>query len=237
MRCATTALFLSMVAQGGFAMSFNLESNAFNNGGDIPQKFTCDGTDVSPPLVWGDAPSGTKSLALIADDPDAPAGTWVHWVMYDIEPQTVLLREGVAKTESIPGTGKQGLNDFGKIGYGGPCPPRGKSHRYYFKLFALDTKLNLRHRATKRDVEQAMKGHILAQTELMGRYKRTQTGSPIAVLCFTLTSGMMIFLSCANNPIPNETRRENADISSEVLAAAQCTVTPSYGQVEILTPT
>jgi Raf kinase inhibitor-like YbhB/YbcL family protein len=172
MRCATTALFLSMAAQGGFAMSFNLESNAFQNGGDIPQKFTCDGTDVSPPLVWGDAPSGTKSLALIADDPDAPGGTWVHWVMYDIEPQTVLLREGMAKTESIPGTGKQGLNDFGKIGYGGPCPPPGKSHRYYFKLSALDTKLHLRPRATKRDVEQAMKGHILSQTELMGRYKR-----------------------------------------------------------------
>jgi phosphatidylethanolamine-binding protein (PEBP) family uncharacterized protein len=108
MRCATTALFLSMAAQGGFAMSFNLESNAFQNGGDIPQKFTCDGTDVSPPLVWGDAPSGTKSLALIADDPDAPGGTWVHWVMYDIEPQTVLLREGMAKTESIPGNWQTG---------------------------------------------------------------------------------------------------------------------------------
>ena len=153
-------------------MSFNLESNAFNNGGDIPQKFTCDGTDVSPPLVWGDAPSGTKSLALIADDPDAPGGTWVHWVMYDIEPQMLQLSQGMAKTESIPGTGKQGLNDFGEIGYGGPCPPPGKSHRYYFKLFALDTTLNLKPRATKRDVEQAMKGHILAQTELMGRYKR-----------------------------------------------------------------
>jgi Raf kinase inhibitor-like YbhB/YbcL family protein len=173
-KCVTTALFLSTAAQllGGFVMTFNLESNVFKNGGDIPQKFTCDGADVSPPLVWGNPPSGTKSVALIADDPDAPAGTWVHWVMYDMDPQTLQLREGMANTESIPGTGEQGLNDFGKIGYGGPCPPPGKSHRYYFKLFALDTTLNLEPRATKRDVEQAMKGHILAQTELMGRYKR-----------------------------------------------------------------
>src|SRR5262245_548848 len=154
-RCVTTALFLSIAAQllRGFVMSFNLESNAFKNGGDIPKKFTCDGANVSPPLVWGNPPSDTKSVALIADDPDAPAGTWVHWVMYDIDPQTLQLQEGMAKTESIPGTGKQGLNDFGKIGYGG------KSHRYYFKLFALDTKLNLKSRASKRDVEQAMKGH------------------------------------------------------------------------------
>jgi hypothetical protein len=157
---------------GGSPMSFNLEGSAFKNGGDIPQKFTCDGADISPPLEWGDPPPGTKSLALIADDPDAPAGTWVHWVMYDLEPQTRQLREGMAKSEEIQGTGKQGLNDFGKIGYGGPCPPSGKYHRYYFKLYALDTKLNLRPRATKRDVEQAIKGHILAQTELMGRYKR-----------------------------------------------------------------
>ncbi len=169
-----TALFLMIAAQlgGGSAMSFNLESNAFKDGGDIPRKFTCDGEDVSPNLTWNEPPAGTKSLALIADDPDAPAGTWVHWVAYDIEPQTLELREGTAKTEAVPGIGKQGLNDFKKIGYGGPCPPPGKPHRYYFKLYALDTRLDLKSKVTKRDVEQAMKGHILAQTVLMGRYKR-----------------------------------------------------------------
>jgi len=153
-------------------MSFNLESDAFKNGDDIPRKFTCEGADVSPHLKWGDPPKGTKSLALIADDPDAPVGIWVHWVMYDLEPQIKELKEGVAKSEEIPGTGKQGTNDFRKVGYGGPCPPPGKAHRYYFKLYALDAKLNLMPRATKQDVEQAMQGHILAQTELMGRYKR-----------------------------------------------------------------
>lgn len=153
-------------------MSFNLESNAFKDGGDIPKKFTCDGADVSPQLSWSEPPPGTKSLAFIADDPDAPAGIWVHWVMYDIEPQTLQLPEGMAKLEAIPGIGKQGLNDFRKIGYGGPCPPPGKPHRYYFKLYALDAKLNLKPKTTKQDVEQAMKGHVLAQTVLMGRYKR-----------------------------------------------------------------
>ena len=100
-------------------MSFNLESNAFQNGGEIPKKFTCEGADISPPLVWGEPPAGTKSLALIADDPDAPAGIWVHWVMYDMEPQMRQLQEGVAKSDTVPGAGKQGLNDFGKTGYGG----------------------------------------------------------------------------------------------------------------------
>ena len=153
-------------------MSFNLESNAFQNGGEIPKKFTCEGADISPPLVWGEPPAGTKSLALIADDPDAPAGIWVHWVMYDMEPQMRQLQEGVAKSDTVPGAGKQGLNDFGKTGYGGPCPPPGKPHRYSFKLYALDTTLNLKLRAKKRDLEQAMKGHILAETALMGTFKR-----------------------------------------------------------------
>jgi len=153
-------------------MSFNLESSAFKNGGEIPRKFTCDGADASPALKWDAPPSGTKSLALIADDPDAPANTWVHWVMYDMEPKMLQLPEGIAKTEAILGTGHQGLNDFGNIGYGGPCPPPGKPHRYHFKLYALDIRLNLKSRSIKRDVEQAMNGHILAQTELIGTYKR-----------------------------------------------------------------
>ncbi len=174
MTCAATALCLVVAAQlwGGFSMSFNLESSAFQDGGEIPKKFTCEGADVSPPLTWGEPPAGTKSLALITDDPDAPAGTWVHWVMYDLEPQARHLQEGVAKSETVSGTGRQGLNDFGKTGYGGPCPPPGKPHRYYFKLYAVDTMLNLKARVKKRDVEQAMKGHILAEAQLMGKFRR-----------------------------------------------------------------
>ncbi len=152
-------------------MALALESKAFRPGGDIPRKFTCEGEDLSPALFWSEPPPGTQSLALIADDPDAPAGTWVHWVLYDLDPQVRELPEGVPKTEQAAG-GRQGLNDFRKLGYGGPCPPPGKPHRYFFKLYALDGKLSVRNRATKQDVEKAMQGHILAQAELMGRYKR-----------------------------------------------------------------
>jgi Raf kinase inhibitor-like YbhB/YbcL family protein len=157
---------------GGFAMAFALTSKAFDNGGNIPKKFTCDGPDVSPAFSWNDPPVVTKSLALIADDPDAPMGTWVHWVAFDIPAGTRELPEGVAKTADLPGGGRQGRTDFGRIGYGGPCPPPGKPHRYYFKLYALDTRLDLKAGSTKADVEKAMKSHILAQAELMGRYGR-----------------------------------------------------------------
>ncbi len=153
-------------------MPFTLESSAFNQGGDIPRKFTCEGDDVSPALSWSEPPAATKSLVLIADDPDAPAGTWVHWVLFDVEPNLRSLPEGIAKVEEVQGVGRQGLNDFRKAGYGGPCPPPGKPHRYFFKLYALDSRLALPPRASKRDVERAMQGHILAQAELMGRYKR-----------------------------------------------------------------
>ncbi len=152
-------------------MAFSIESRAFAKGGEIPAKFTCTGDDVSPALKWNEPPAGTQSLALIADDPDAPAGTWVHWVAYDIAPQTRELPEGAGKGQ-LPGGGQQGKNDFRRSGYGGPCPPPGKPHRYFFKLYALDTKLNLKPGATKSDLEQAMKGHVLAQTELMGTFKR-----------------------------------------------------------------
>ena len=157
---------------GGFTMAFVLTSKAFDNDGNIPKTFTCDGTDVSPALAWNDPPPGTKSLALISDDPDAPMGTWVHWVAFDIPAGTRELPEGVAKTADLPAGGRQGRTDFGRIGYGGPCPPPGKPHRYYFRLYALDTQLNLKPGSTKPDVEKAMKGHILAQAELMGRYGR-----------------------------------------------------------------
>ena len=158
-------------AKGG-TMSLQIISTAFSAGEAIPKKFTCDGPDVSPKLTWNEPPAKTKSFALIMDDPDAPVGTWVHWVLYDLPADTGELPEGVARQEQLASGARQGRNDFGKIGYGGPCPPPGKPHRYFFKLSALDTKLNLKSGATKADLERAMKGHILAQAELIGRYGR-----------------------------------------------------------------
>lgn len=148
-------------------MAIKLSSNSFADGEMIPRRYTCDDEDLSPHLAWSDVPAGAASLALIADDPDAPAGTWVHWVLYNLPPEISELPEGV---ESMIGV--QGKNDFGRLGYGGPCPPRGKVHRYYFKLYALDTLLDLREGATKPRLLQAMEAHILAQGEWMGRYRR-----------------------------------------------------------------
>lgn len=149
-----------------------MKSPAFQSGAEIPRQYTCDGSDVSPPLGWAGAPAGAGAFALIADDPDAPVGTWVHWVLYDLPPETKELAEGVGATESLPNGAKQGLNDFRKVGYGGPCPPPGPAHRYFFKLYALDAPVNLKPRATKRQLLDAMKGHILAEAELMGKYAR-----------------------------------------------------------------
>lgn len=156
----------------GGMVSLQIFSDAFSAGGTVPKKFTCDGPDVSPKLTWNDAPAKTQSFALIMDDPDAPVDTWVHWVLFDLPADTKELAEGVAKQEQLSNGARQGRNDFGKIGYGGPCPPAGKPHRYFFKLYALGAKLNLKGGATKADVERAIKGHILAQAELMGRYGR-----------------------------------------------------------------
>ena len=153
-------------------MSFQISSAAFSNGEAIPKKFTCDGPDVSPQLSWKEAPAATQSFALITDDPDAPAGTWVHWVLYNLPANARELPEGMEKQERLATGALQGRNDFRRIGYGGPCLPPGKPHRYYFKLYALDTKLNLKAGATKPDLERAMKDHILGETELMGRYGR-----------------------------------------------------------------
>ena len=152
-------------------MAFELKSTAFTQGGNIPQKFTCDGPDVSPALSWNEPPGGTKSISLIMDDPDAPAGTWVHWVLYDVAAPARELAENVPKDQELPNGARQGRNDFGRIGYGGPCPPRGATHRYFFKLYALDAKTNLKPGATKAELEKAMQGHIVAQAELMGRFK------------------------------------------------------------------
>ncbi len=153
-------------------MPLQIASTAFTEGAPIPAKYTCDGRDVSPPLMWSGAPEGMRSFALIADDPDAPAGTWVHWVLYNLPASTTELPEGVPPAETVAGGGRQGRNDFGRLGYGGPCPPRGRPHRYFFKLYALDTELNLPARATKQEVERAMRGHILADGQLMGTYQR-----------------------------------------------------------------
>ncbi len=148
-----------------------IKSSAFKEGELIPQKFTCDGNDISPSLEWNSVPDGTMTLAIICDDPDAPAGTWIHWVFYDISPSVTNLPEGIAPEKQPAIGGTQGINDFRKIGYGGPCPPGG-THRYYFKLYALDSAVNLSTGATKDELLKAMKGHILAEAQLMGKYSR-----------------------------------------------------------------
>lgn len=158
--------------QGGRAMSFALNTTAFAAGGGIPKKYTCDGDDVSPALNWNDAPAGTQSFALIADDPDAPVGTWTHWILWDIPAKATALPEGVPKVEESVDGARQGKNDFKRIGYGGPCPPAGRPHRYFFRLYALDAKLDIKAGASRSELERAMKGHILAQAEMMGTYGR-----------------------------------------------------------------
>jgi hypothetical protein len=149
-----------------------LKTTAFRPGSTIPIKFTCSGANVSPVLAWNNPPPGTQSFVLIVDDPDAPMGTWVHWVVYNLPASARQLPENVPSGEMLPGGGKQGLTDFRTAGYGGPCPPPGKPHRYFFRLYALDTVLSLPALARRRDVDSAMKGHVLAQAELMGTFER-----------------------------------------------------------------
>jgi Raf kinase inhibitor-like YbhB/YbcL family protein len=154
------------------AVALELQSPAFAPGADIPVKHTCDGPDLTPPLRWTDPLANTKSFALIVDDPDAPAGTWVHWVLYGVPATVRELPQGIPAKDTVPGEGTQGVNDFRKVGYGGPCPPRGSAHRYFFKLYALDTELTLLPRKTKAELLKAIEGHVLGQADLMGRYKR-----------------------------------------------------------------
>ncbi len=154
-------------------MDFKLTSTAFLEGQPIPRQHTCDGVNVSPPLEWSGAPQTAKTFAIICDDPDAPSGTWVHWVLYNLPGDRIGLVENVPATEKVPGDGLQGTNDFQKIGYGGPCPPSG-THHYFFKLYALDSELSLKAGATKADLLKAMEGHIVAQTQLMGTYQRSR---------------------------------------------------------------
>lgn len=152
-------------------MEIKITSTAFDEGGMIPEKYTCDGIDISPPLTWTSVPDGTKSLALICDDPDAPLGTWVHWVLFNIPANINELPESIPPDKELENGAKQGRNGFRKIGYGGPCPPNG-THRYYFKLYALDTELDLKAGAKKKQLLKAMEEHILGKGQLMGRYKR-----------------------------------------------------------------
>ena len=157
--------------KGGQAMSFELTSTAFGAGDPIPRKYTCDGEDTSPPLQWSDPPQGTQSFAVIADDPDAPMGTWVHWVLYNLPASIRALPEGVPLDASLPDGSRHGQNGWRRLGYGGPCPPGG-THRYFFKLYALDAQLDLAAGASKEELLQAMEGRILDTTETMGLYTR-----------------------------------------------------------------
>ena len=151
---------------------FRIESAAFKEGAGIPARFTCEGEDVSPPLAWTVPPRNARSLVLIVDDPDAPAGVWTHWVVYNLPAQTRAMVENTPKQGELPGGGLQGRNSFGRIGYGGPCPPPGRAHRYFFRLYALDTLLKPAPGASRQDVLAAAKGHIVGEAQLMGRFKR-----------------------------------------------------------------
>mgnify|MGYP001190254120 CR=1 FL=1 len=154
-------------------MAIQITSDAFQNGEPIPMRHTCDGEDLSPPLRWSGVPEGAQSLVLITDDPDAPAGTWVHWVMFNIPPGLGELPEGVPPTETFDDGRRHGINDFRRPGYGGPCPPPGRPHRYFFRLYALDCRLDLPSGVRRAQVDQAMAGRVLAQGELMGTYGRS----------------------------------------------------------------
>lgn len=158
-------------AMEGDMIKFQLSSPAFEHKGKIPPKYTCKGEDVSPPMEWTDAPSGVVSYALIMDDPDAPVGTWVHWVVFNIPGSTTSLSEGIESGQSVLKGALQGKSSWGRNQYNGPCPPAGE-HRYFFKLYALDVELNLKDNATKADVVQAIQGHTLGLAELMGVFSK-----------------------------------------------------------------
>lgn len=168
-------LLLALLAAGpsgaGREVKMEITSRAFAAGTPIPPTHTCDGSDISPPLEWAGPPAGTKSFALISDDPDAPGGTWVHWVAWNIPAEARSLVEGIPKSDRLPDGTRQGVNDFGRVGYGGPCPPSG-THRYFFRLYALGATLMLPARAAREDLEREMRGRILAGAELVGRYAR-----------------------------------------------------------------
>jgi Raf kinase inhibitor-like YbhB/YbcL family protein len=170
------ALALSLCGLAGWAAenaaTMTLSSSDIQPGQMIPAKYTCEGADTSPALSWSGAPAGTKCFALLCEDPDAPVGLWVHWVIYDLPAAEPFLKEGLPREKTLPGGAKQGLNSWPKIGYGGPCPPPGPAHRYYFRIYALDAPTGLAAGATRAELLKAMDGHILASGELMGLYQR-----------------------------------------------------------------
>jgi Raf kinase inhibitor-like YbhB/YbcL family protein len=159
-------------AQNSAQGKFRLESAAFRTGGFIPRKYTCSGDNVSPALSWTEVPRGTQSLALIVADPDAPNGTWIHWIVYNVPPSMHSLPEAVPKTGDINAGARQGRSSFEDVGYGGPCPPPGDAHHYHFMLYALNARLSLGSGATRDQVDDAMRGHIIAKAELVGLYGR-----------------------------------------------------------------
>lgn len=160
-----------VAGEEGVTMAIEFSSSAFEDGAAIPKKYSCDGEDISPALSWDNIPAGTESLALIMDDPDAPRGTWVHWVVFDIPPESAGFAEDISATADVPGGGKHGNNSWKRMGYGGPCPPGG-THRYFLILYALDTVLGLEPGVTKGVLLRAMEGHVLDQSQLMGTYTR-----------------------------------------------------------------
>jgi Raf kinase inhibitor-like YbhB/YbcL family protein len=153
-------------------MSIDLTSTAFQDGQTIPRQCTADGKDISPPLKWSNPPAITKSFALICEDPDAPRGTWTHWLLFNLPPSSRELTEGLPTLDALPDGSRQGTNDFGKVGYGGPAPPPGKPHRYLFRIYALDRELDLSPQATRQQLLDAMSKHVLAQGQLIGTYGR-----------------------------------------------------------------
>jgi Raf kinase inhibitor-like YbhB/YbcL family protein len=169
MRSALVFLILSLPI---CAWGLEINSDSFTPGGKIPIEYTCDSVNISPPLGWSDIPSDTKSFVLICDDPDAPSGIWSHWIIFNIPKEKTNLSQDIAKIGALGDGTVQGINDFGNVGYGGPCPPPGKPHRYFFKLYALDTVLALGENATRDDILRAIKVHIIAEAETFGIYGR-----------------------------------------------------------------
>jgi len=169
---STTFAQQAKPAGGGAALAFTLTSSAFAPGAAIPAQYSCKGADTSPPLEWSGVPANTATFAIIMDDPDAPGGTWVHWLIWNFPPGGNGMSEGTPRFERFDDGGRQGRNSFHKIGYYGPCPPAGATHRYSFRLYALDAKLDLAAGASRSQLDAAMKGHVLAETEYMGTFHR-----------------------------------------------------------------
>lgn len=168
---AATGVGRAGTASKGDTMALSIMSEAFAPGGRMPRKISCDGENASPPLAWKNAPANAKSLALICDDPDAPSGDWVHWIAWNIPTETGALPAGLPRTETFPNGMAQGANDFHRVGYDGPCPPSG-THHYHFRLYALDARLDLPAHAERRALDAAMKGHVIAQADLVGLFAR-----------------------------------------------------------------